>query len=355
MELLQDVTFQEKLGSLYDKTERNKELVTYLSQKLNLNKEDSKNVIRTAQLAKADLVTLMLGEKEFTKLQGYMGWKYALLSGEKDDVALGIYEHYQPRGQNDSLPETLEGALTAIADKMDTVCGIIAAGMMPSSSRDPFALKRAANGVVQIIASKNYHFSMQDLIGKSLELLNNKLEVSANIAADLQEYFKQRVVWYLQENSIDYDIIESVLHIDYNNIPVLIKRAKALQQVKSKKDFIKLVIGFKRVSNIIADVETFSPVNRTLLIAEKELHLHNSYVDLKSKIDPLLVVNDFSPMIQLLIQFGVDIDSFFDDVLVNVENEELKVNRYNLLHQIKELFMNVADISKIVVDGEIKK
>ncbi len=352
---LKNVTFQEKLGTLYDKTKRIEKLVTYLGQKNNLTEEERVDVIRTATLAKADLVTLMLGEKEFTKLQGYMGWKYALISGEKEDVALGIYEHYQPRGQNDSLPSTTEGALTAIADKIDTVCGIIAAGMMPTSSRDPFALRRAANGVIQIVADKTFTFSIRDLITESLALFDSQLKLTETLEDDLVQFFSNRLVWFLQQQGIDYDIIESIIHLGLDDIPATMKRAKALQNVKSMDDFIKLVIGFKRVSNIIASHKEFSAVDENLISEESELVLYRKYLELKSDMDDLLQSNDFDKMINRLIQYGEFIDNFFDDVLVNVDNEAVKYNRYNQLNLIRKLFLNVADVAKIVVNGEIKQ
>ena len=154
---------------------------------------------------------------------------------------------------------------------------------------------------------------------------------------------------------IDYDIIESIIHLGLDDIPATMKRAKALQNVKSMDDFIKLVIGFKRVSNIIASHKEFSAVDENLISEESELVLYRKYLELKSDMDDLLQSNDFDKMINRLIQYGEFIDNFFDDVLVNVDNEAVKYNRYNQLNLIRKLFLNVADVAKIVVNGEIKQ
>jgi glycyl-tRNA synthetase beta chain len=348
---LVDVTFQEKLGTLSDKSNRIKKLVDFLCEELKIEEDIRQRAIRTAQLCKADLVTLMIGEKEFTHLQGYMGWKYAEKSGEQEPVPQAIYEHYLPRWQKDQLPATTEGALVAIADKIDSVCGIIGVNLIPTSSKDPFALRRAASGIVQIIENKNYEIDLILLIDQTFEILKNRLEKPDNNKKIVYDFFKQRINWLLQEKNIDYDIIESVMHIDHSNIPDLVHRAAALQNFKQRNDFIKLVIGFKRVSNIIVNAKNLKDIIPDLLIEGSEKELYENYLLLKKKIPMFLKKKDYKNMLEELVIYGSNIDKFFDDVLVNIENKELRENRYNLLNEIKKLFLKVADISKIVVDG----
>jgi glycyl-tRNA synthetase beta chain len=348
---LVDVTFQEKLGTLSDKSNRIKKLVDFLCEELKIEEDIRQRAIRTAQLCKADLVTLMIGEKEFTHLQGYMGWKYAEKSGEQEPVPQAIYEHYLPRWQKDQLPATTEGALVAIADKIDSVCGIIGVNLIPTSSKDPFALRRAASGVVQIIENKNYEIDLILLIDHTFEILKNRLGKPDNNKKIVYDFFKQRINWLLQEKNIDYDIIESVMHIDHSNIPDLIHRAAALQNFKQRNDFIKLVIGFKRVSNIIINAKNLKDIIPDLFIEGSEKELYENYLLLKKKIPMFLKKKDYKNMLEELVIYGSNIDKFFDDVLVNIENKELRENRYNLLNEIKKLFLKVADISKIVVDG----
>lgn len=349
---LDEVTFQEQLGSLKDKTNRIVKSVEYITKILESSREITADAKRGALLCKADLVTLMLGEKEFTKLQGYMGMEYARKSGENENVARTIYEHYLPRGERDGLPSSEAGAIVAIADKLDTVCGIIGVDMIPTGSKDPFALRRAANGIVQIIDSFSFEFDLFKLIDSVFENLRSKLSKPDNNKDVVYDFFRQRANWLLKQKEIEYDVIDSVTHIDPTNIPDIIHRAKALQNFKKREDFIKLVLGFKRVSNIIAEVKETSPVKMDLLQEEMEQILYANYLKLKINIEKLLPEKNYQEILSLLVEFGSTIDKFFDDVLVNVDELQIKQNRYNILANIRKLFLQVADLSKLVVDNE---
>jgi len=348
---LEEVTFQEKLGSILEKTKRVMKNTGFICETLNIGEDEKERAVRTAELCKTDLVTLMLGEKEFTKLQGYIGWKYAEISNEPEPVPLAVFEHYLPRWQNDDLPSTVEGSIVAIADKMDTVCGIIGVDMVPTGSKDPYALRRAANGVVQIIAAGNMNFNLDKLILETYNNLNEKLSKPDNNLEFVRDFMKQRINWFLQEKNINYDVIDSVMHIDHNRIPELWDRARALQKLKLSDEFIRLVTGFKRVSNIINEHREFRNFQKELLEEKTEKLLYDSYLELEAEIEQHLKKKDYSFVLQLLIKYGKIIDRFFDDVLVNVEKEDLKENRYSLLLMIRKLFMKVADLSKIVIEG----
>jgi len=345
---LPEVTFQQKLGSVLEKTERIMEISKFICDELKLDNKVTQMVLRGAKLCKADLVTQMLGEKEFTKLQGYIGHQYALKSCEEKEVALAIEEHYQ----NGDKKISIVGSAIAIADKIDTICGIIGVNLLPTGSKDTFALRRAANGVVQIISNNEFEIDIHKLINRSYELLEVKLDKPENNRDVVYDFFKQRVNWLLKQKQIDYDIIESVMHIDHSNIPDLVRRAEALQELKAQQDFIKLVLGFKRVSNIIAEVKSVSSVKQELLKEETEETLYKKCLALEKEIFKLLLEKNYKRILNILVEFGSVIDGFFDDVLVNVEDEEIKQNRYNILTRIRELFLQVADLSKIVVEGE---
>lgn len=353
--LLAHVFFQEELGTLAEKISRIQNLVNYICKELQFTEEIRRDSEEAAYLCKADLVTMMLGEKEYTKLQGYIGHQYALKSGIKKNVALAIEEHYLPRSEKDSLPTGIEGSIVAIADKIDTVCGIIGVDMIPTGSKDPFALRRAANGIVQIIANQNFEINLHNLIDETFEILQNKLEKPDNNKDIVYDFFRQRVNWLLKQRGIDYDVIESVMHIDHSNIPDLVHRAEALKNFLQREDFIKLVLGFKRVSNIIVKAAEISEVNEKLLKEKTEILLYKEYNILKEKIAKLLPAKAYGDVLQELVVFGAVIDKFFDDVLVNVDDKNIRQNRYNLLNKIRELFLQVADISKIVVEGENNK
>ena len=259
-----------------------------------------------------------------------------------------IEEHYQ-NGDNEM---SLAGSVVAIADKIDTICGIIGVDMIPTGSKDPFALRRAANGIVQIIADQNFEIDIHKLIDRSFEFLEGKLDKPGNNKDVVYDFFKQRVNWLLKQKQIDYDIIESVMHIDHSNIPDLIHRAEALQELKKQEDFIKLVLGFKRVSNIIAEVKSISNVNQEIIQEEIERILYVKYLDLKIRIEKLLPNKNYKKILKELVEYGSTLDNFFDEVLVNVEDVEIKQNRYRILACIRELFLQVADLSKLVVEGE---
>ncbi|MDZ4182783.1 MAG: glycine--tRNA ligase subunit beta [Candidatus Cloacimonadaceae bacterium] len=352
---LRDVVFQAKLGSVAEKNERIHKIAEYICAQLQPDQASITRVLRCAQLCKADLVTNMLGEKEFTKLQGYIGKQYALACGEDPEVAEGIYEHYQPRGSNDALPKTLCGAVVAVADKLDTVCGIIGIGMMPTGSADPFALRRAANGIVQIIVDQGWSLDFEALLAFGFANLGSGIEPDAKAAANIELFFRQRVVWLLKQMNIDYDVIDSVTHFRFSDLNDLISRCMALNKIKTQDGFIRLVIGFKRVANIISEDKDLPPPDSALFEEAMEQKLHQEFLALRGRIDALLTGYDYDAVIGDLIAFGRHIDAFFDAVLVNCEDARLKTNRHALLSGIKREFLRVADISQIVVDSDAQE
>ncbi len=347
---LAEVTFQSKLGSVLAKTERIEKLTGSLAASLDLSDETRGHALRAAYLCKADLVTHMLGEKEFTKLQGYMGEMYARASGEPAPVALAISEHYWNGDEADA--PGLPGALVAIADKLDTVCGIFGAGMIPTGSKDPFALRRAANGILRIIARLELSFDLFALVEEDFTLLADKLDDTAKSRSLVRDFLIQRIEWLLKENGIDYDVIASVMHIDLADIPDLLRRARALQSFRRREDFIGLALGFKRVSNIIAESADETAVDESLLAEPAERALFAGAADLERDIDDHLEKHDYDAVLEDLTRFRATIDRFFDDVLVNCEDEALRRNRYSLLRRIRALFLRVADLARLVVDGE---
>jgi glycyl-tRNA synthetase beta chain len=346
---LSAVLFQKDLGDLREKTERIVGLCEYICNEIGITGERRSDILRTALLCKADLVTQMLGEKEFTKLQGYIGMKYALKSGENEQVAKGVYEHYQPRGQNDGLPESETGIIVAIADKLDTVCGIMGVGLLPTGSNDPFALRRAANGIVSIMASKGLEINLEHLVEESFRLLAVKVKESNNQKI-VQDFFRQRLNWLLKQEGIGYDVIESVMHVDKSNVSDLLIRAREVESFRQREDFRELVLGFKRVSNIISDHKSFCEVKAELLSEAAEKQLYKQYQVLCEELEKL--AGNYGRMMEKLVNFSDHINRFFDEVLVNVEDRDIRTNRYNLLSKIREEFLGVADLALIVVEDK---
>ncbi len=346
---LNEVVFHSKLGTVADKARRLTRIGEEICQKLGLDATTTAHVTRAGLLCKADLVTLMLGEKEFTKLQGYIGREYALHCQEAPEVADAIYEHYMPKGQNDDLPSTLCGSILAVADKLDTVCGIIGIGLIPTGSGDPYALRRAANGVVQIIAAQQWDLDLSSLIDVAIANYQDKIEPQTR--ETVYAFYKQRTQWLLKQIGLDYDIVESVMHIDIAMLTNLIRRARALQELRSLPQFINLVISFKRVSNIISEAMDIPAIREDLLEADEERDLYKALMAQSVAIATELNKADYAAVIRCLIELGPQIDTFFDKVLVNSEDKDLRQNRYALLSLIRREFLHVADLSLIVVEN----
>jgi glycyl-tRNA synthetase beta chain len=347
---LETVVFQSRLGTIKAKASRIEELSVFLSGLLGLDEAVIQKASRAAQLCKADLVTTMLGEKEFTKLQGYIGKHYALVSGEDVEVAEAIYEHYMPRGERDSLPTTVPGAIVAVSDKLDTICGIFSVGLIPTGSGDPFALRRAANGIYSIVVDRGWNLDLEQVVDYCLALLQRDAGISLEAREQILSFLKQRLSSNQKAEKLDYDVIDSVLQLDNYNYVDLLKRAEAIQAIRKQESFIKLVIGFKRVSNIISGEKGFTALQASLLDSEAEKELASGLQALTVHLDNLLGTQDYHKAINYLVEFGKLIDSFFDQVLVNVEDTTLRMNRYALLSLIRAEFLRLADISVLVVE-----
>lgn len=349
---LNEVVFQAKLGTMYEKTTRIQNISHFIAQKIGLDESKIKLIEETALLSKADLVTLMLGEKEFTKLQGYIGMHYALKTGVDSNVAKAIYEHYMPRGQNDDLPSDITGAVVSIADKFDTVCGIISVDLIPTGSNDPFALRRAANGVVQIIEKYNFNISVSEILNLCFDNLKSKLDEPCHNYSIVKDFFKQRIKWLLEINSIEFDVIDALSIFDWDNINDIKNRAIDLQSFKKLPEFNLLVSGFKRVSNILEKNKTDIDVNEELFTEENEKALYLKLKEIENEISPLLKDMQYRKIMEIIVPIGQYIDAFFDKVLVMCDDDSQKNNRLALLKRIKDLFLKIADISKISYENQ---
>lgn len=346
-EKLKDRVFHAKLGTVWKKVERIVKISEYICDKLALT-DLRDEVSRSASICKFDLASSMIGEKEFTSLQGYVGKNYAERWGEKAEVALAIEEHYYPQSAFDPIPSTMIGAITAIADKIDTLCGIFGIGIKPTGSNDPFALKRAGGGLVRILCELEIALDLNDLTEYSFSLLPLQ---DAPISA-LKEFFNQRIDWFMQSQEISYDIVNSVLAIDEGVVLNVWKRASSLQKFRIRDDFSELILGFKRVTNIISTKDAKAilkddlKVDETLFTEEGEKNLYESvrYLDFS----PLLAKQNYAEIIEELIKLRTPINNFFDNVMVNVDEEKIRNNRYALLNHIRKLFLLLADLSLIV-------
>jgi len=332
---LKNVTFQEKLGSVYDKAERISSLSAHIADRLNPDLKEKAQ--RASMLCKADLVTGVVGE--FPELQGYMGMTYANLSGEESDVASAIYEHYMPRFAGDSLPKGEIGTIVSLADKLDNIASFFYLDMIPSGSEDPFALRRQAAGIIHILRTIDYPDSLNSLITASLKGLNvsgNDLEV---LTTQIVLFFNQRLEGILLTEGHRHDIIYAALSTLSLNLKDIKNRIGILSEFRNDPAFSDLVVAAKRAYNILKD-DDYDQVDEKLLTedAEKELFAATN------KVAGELSAGDFRPLFKL----KEPIDTFFDDVLVMDKDPKIKENRLALLSNVRELFNSLGDFSRIV-------
>ena len=325
---LKEVTFQKDMGTIYDKITRSKKIAEYLISELELeNKKE--DILRTVELAKADLVSNIISEKEFTKLQGFMGSVYAEKQGENKNVALGVFEHYLPRYQGDRLPVTAEGAIAGIADKMDTVTGCFAVGLKPTSSKDPYALRRAVQGIVQVALNSKLQLDFKNLVEKSYEIFASDRKVmSDNVINDIIELFKQRIANVLSEN-YSKDLISYEIDLE-SNLVKLENRLSVLKKLSMTESFETLINLLKRVKNIVKDISYEIPVSEELFEKQEEKALFNLGIELEK-----LESEEFSKYVEALLENENIINSYFDNVIINSEDQKIKSNRIGTLKKIE--------------------
>ena len=334
-EKLKKVTFQEKLGSLYRKTERISLLCSFIADKLGLRSKEK--LLRAAMLCKADLVTGVVGE--FPELQGYMGMVYALNSGEDKETASAIHEHYLPRFSGDSLPSGETGAILSLADKIDNITSFFFLGLIPTGSEDPFALRRQAAGIISILQNGDYPLSLDILIDKSLENLASAGQEKETVSGKILQFFNQRLEGILLSRGFSHDIINAALSTGEMNINEIMRRIGILSEFRKYPEFPGLLLAAKRVHNILAKTRP-GDVKEDLLIeaSEKELFMASG------KVRDNLEDSGFRALFEL----EEPINNFFDNVLVMDNDIRIKENRLALLFSVKEVFDSIGDFSKII-------
>ena len=329
IEKLKEVTFQKDMGTIFEKVKRSEKITEYLISELNLT-DKKENIIRTVDLAKADLVSNVIGEKEFTKLQGFMGSIYAEKQGEDKDVALGIFEHYLPRYQGDELPTTVEGAIAGIADKMDTIIGCFSVGLKPTSSKDPYALRRATQGIIQVVLNSKLSFDYKKLIEKAYEIFAaDKKVLEKDVVKDVTGFFKQRIINVLSEK-YKKDLISYEINLE-SNIVELDKKLSELLKLSQTENFEILINLLKRVKNIVKDEKNTTTDVISELFESKE---EKALLDFSNKLERI-EDKDFSSYIEELLNNADTINQFFDNVIINVDNEKLRSNRIALLKKLE--------------------
>lgn len=346
-EKLKTVVFQDGLGTIYDKALRLEVLAGYIADAIGANEQDKKDAVRAAKLAKADLVTGMV--TEFTELQGVMGREYALLDGETKAVAQAIDEHYMPRFAGDSQPASVAGRIVSLADKIDTIVGTFSRGLIPTGSQDPFALRRQALGIVNMLKEAQYHISISQLVSKAMELLKiADAGQQAKLQNDVADFMKLRLKNVLADAGIRYDVVDAVF-VTVDDIYGVFLRAQAVNEAV-KQDMEKTIQAFVRTGNIARKAEDVQAAVEAGLLAEQvEKDLYKAYEDASDKAEKEIAAQDYAGAIATLSQLAAPIDAFFDGVMVMDKDEKIKNNRLGLLKLVDNLICQVADFSKIVL------
>ena len=346
-EKLKTVVFQDGLGTIYDKALRLEVLAGYIADAIGANEQDKKDAVRAAKLAKADLVTGMV--TEFTELQGVMGREYALLDGETNAVAQAIDEHYMPRFAGDSQPASVAGRIVSLADKIDTIVGTFSRGLIPTGSQDPFALRRQALGIVNMLKEAQYHISLSQLVAKAMELLKiADAGQQAKLQNDVADFMKLRLKNVLADAGIRYDVVDAVF-VTVDDIYGVFLRANAVNEAV-KQDMEKTIQAFVRTGNIARKAEDVQAAVEADLLAEQvEKDLCKAYEAASNKAEKEIAAQDYAGTIATLSQLAAPIDAFFDGVMVMDKDEKIKNNRLGLLKLVDNLICQVADFSKIVL------
>ena len=347
VERLKTLTFQEKLGTMFDKTLRLQKLVKNISDYLEVGEETEKNVIRASHLAKADLVTKMV--TEFTELQGKIGMEYASETGENEIVSLALFEQYLPRFSGDKLPSTTAGTILSLADKLDSICGLFAIGIQPTGSQDPFALRRSAIGIINTIIDKKLNVSLLDLIDFSLYIYVEEKGLACDynkVRGEILDFFIGRVKNQFLDTGIPYDVIDSVIKTGTENIYDMKIRCEKLNYWSTGTNVSDILAAFGRLSSLAVKTDR-TEVKRDLL-TEEEILLFEAFNAIEDKVDSFINKKEYDKALVTLGTLRERIDAFFDKTMVMVDDAEIRNNRLALLRKIYETMMKVCDLTNIV-------
>lgn len=342
VEKLKEVIYQSDLGTYHDKVKRVENVARMLSGWIAPSKVDMAG--RAALLSKVDLITGVV--YEFPELQGVMGRDYASKTGEEEEVAEAIFEHYLPRSASDILPSTDTGAILSIADKVDTICGCFGVGLIPTGTQDPYALRRQAIGVVNVIIDKELDLSLSELMKEAVGGLRDCLKRDeGEVVGDVMAFFRGRLHGILSSGAIDHEVVDAVLNAGFDNILETKAKVEALSKFKESDAYESLITGFRRAQNITKGIQFEAEINAELFEHDEETELKRSIVEAREIVRSLAAKKSYFEALQKLASLREPIDAFFEKVLVMDKDEKVKSNRLALLSELTELFSWIADFS----------
>ena len=343
---LETIVYHEEIGTLAEKTERVTAITGALVDALEVS-VDKELALRAARIAKFDLVSHMV--YEFPELQGYMGERYALLKGEAKEVAAAIHEHYMPKSADDSVPSSTIGAILSVAEKMDTIASFFAIGIIPTGSQDPYALRRQASGIVQILAEKNWNISLEAIVALALHEVEAKNIVKrelADVQEDMLTFFKARIKHMLQEQHIRYDLIDAVLLGEIGYISSLVERAGVLEAKKNEAGFKEELEALSRVMNIAGKCEHQVSVDAAKFENTQETALYENYQRVSVAYQQ---ADNETERYELLASLQTDIEQYFEHTMVMADDASIRNNRLSLMKEISDLVATYAAMNKIIV------
>ncbi|QGM81508.1 glycine--tRNA ligase subunit beta [Otariodibacter oris] len=337
---LETVLFQQQLGTLRDKTDRIEQLSGAIAKQIGADETKAK---RAGLLSKCDLMTNMVFE--FTDTQGVMGMHYARHDGEDEEVAVALNEQYMPRFAGDDLPHSLVACAVALVDKIDTLAGIFGIGQHPKGDKDPFALRRAALGVLRIIVEKKLSLDLEELVKTSVELFGDKL-TNKDVVSDVVDFMLGRFRAWYQDEGIAVDVIQAVLARRPTKPADFDARVRAVAHFRTLDSAVALAAANKRVSNILAKADiSIGEIDLTACVEPTEKALAETVIKLQADVQPLVAEGNYTAVLDQLANLRQPVDSFFDSVMVNAEDPKLRQNRLAILNTLQNLFLQVADIS----------
>ncbi len=346
VEKLKTIVFQEKLGTVYEKMLRVQKGAMEISDLLMLGEDVKERAVRAAFLAKADLVSNVV--YEFPELQGIMGYKYAFAQGEHPLTSKAIAEHYMPKNADDEIPLTFEGLVCSMSDKMDTIVGCFAAGIEPTGSQDPYALRRQAAGICSMILGRGVLVSLTALIEQAInhypaEIVGDKEALCKRV----YDFFEQRIRNVLNDKGFRYDVIEAVVTCGYDNLTETLLRAEAMNKMQATETFTKVLTAFTRANNL-AKKAAGDVVDEAYLVEDVEKQLWNDVQFAETAIENQVQQRLYAEALTVISTLEESISAFFDGVMVMDENENVKNNRLALLVRVSALSNKIADLTKIV-------